>query len=108
MWQSVIVLVAFAGLFTFAGGLKAIAKVNVFQMILLIARFAYAYLFGLEKVGGISALYHKVPGHFWNLIHPASDPKYPWYAILLGYPVSAVAFSVPIRRWCNRFWVRKI
>jgi SSS family solute:Na+ symporter len=26
------------------------------------------------------------------LIHPASDVKYPWYAILLGYPVSAVAF----------------
>ena len=36
MWQSVIVLVLFAGIFTFAGGLKAIAKVNVFQMILLI------------------------------------------------------------------------
>ncbi|WP_029279023.1 sodium:solute symporter family transporter [Pedobacter borealis] len=34
MWQSVTVLVAFAGLFTFFGGLKAIAKVNVFQMIL--------------------------------------------------------------------------
>ena len=28
--------VLFAGLFAFAGGLKAIAKVNVFQMILLI------------------------------------------------------------------------
>src|SRR6476660_278198 len=37
MWQSVIVLVLFAGLFAFAGGLKAIARVNVFQMILLIA-----------------------------------------------------------------------
>jgi SSS family solute:Na+ symporter len=32
------------------------------------------------------------PGNYWNLIHPASDVKYPWYAILLGYPVSAVAF----------------
>ena len=36
MWQSTIVLVAFSGLFTYMGGLKAIAKVNVFQMILLI------------------------------------------------------------------------
>src|SRR5690606_32751538 len=33
MWQSVIVLVIFAGVFTFAGGLKTIARVNVFQMI---------------------------------------------------------------------------
>src|SRR6186713_1289367 len=37
MWQSVIVLVIFSGIFTFAGGLKAVARVNVFQMLLLIA-----------------------------------------------------------------------
>ena len=92
MWQSVTVLVAFAGLFTFFGGLKAIAKVNVFQMILLIAVSLSLTVLGLNKVGGISALYAKTPSHFWNLIQPASDPKYPWYAILLGYPVAAVAF----------------
>jgi SSS family solute:Na+ symporter len=92
MWQSVIVLVAFAGLFTFFGGLKAIAKVNVFQMILLIAVSLSLTILGINKVGGISALYHRTPSHFWNLIQPASDPKYPWYAILLGYPVAAVAF----------------
>jgi len=92
MWQSVTVLVAFAGLFTFFGGLKAIAKVNVFQMILLIAVSLSLTILGLYKVGGISELYHKTPSHFWNLVQPASDPKYPWYAILLGYPVAAVAF----------------
>ncbi|WP_316829886.1 sodium:solute symporter family transporter [Pedobacter aquatilis] len=92
MWQSVTVLVAFAGLFTFFGGLKAIAKVNVFQMILLILVSLSLMLLGLNKVGGISVLYAKTPSHFWNLIQPASDPKYPWYAILLGYPVAAVAF----------------
>ncbi|MDI9363761.1 MAG: sodium/solute symporter [Flavobacterium sp.] len=92
MWQSVIVLVAFAGLFAFMGGLKAIAKVNVFQMILLIGVSLTLSILGLIKVGGISAMYHKVPSNFWNLLHPASDDKYPWYAILLGYPVSAVAF----------------
>ena len=92
MWQSVIVLVAFAGLFTFAGGLKAIAKVNVFQMILLIfVSLTLSYL-GLQKIGGFSALYQKVPADYWNLIHPASDKNYPWHAMLLGYPVAAVAF----------------
>ena len=92
MWQSVIVLVLFAGLFTFAGGLKAIARVNVFQMILLIlVSLTLSYL-GLQKVGGISALFHKVPRHYWNLLRPASDKHYPWTAMLLGYPVAAVAF----------------
>jgi len=92
MWQSVIVLVLFAGIFTFAGGLKAIARVNVFQMILLILVSLTLSWLGLQKVGGISALYHKTPAGFWNLIHPASDTKYPWPALLLGYPVAAVAF----------------
>lgn len=92
MWQSVTVLVLFAGFFAFAGGLRAIARVNVFQMILLIAVSLTLTIIGLNKVGGISALYHKVPADYWKLVHPASDPKYPWYAILLGYPVAAVAF----------------
>jgi SSS family solute:Na+ symporter len=92
MWQSVTVLVMFAGLFTFAGGLKAIAKVNVFQMLLLIGVSLTLTIMGVMKVGGLSALYHKVPGHYWNLIHPASDPQYPWHALLLGYPVAAIAF----------------
>ncbi|MEI6949219.1 sodium/solute symporter [Paraflavisolibacter sp. H34] len=92
MWQSVIVLVLFAGLFAFAGGLKAIARVNVFQMILLILVSLTLTILGISKVGGLTEVYHSVPGHFWNLVQPASDPKYPWYAILLGYPVAAVAF----------------
>jgi SSS family solute:Na+ symporter len=92
MWQSVIVLVLFAGIFTFAGGLKAIAKVNVFQMILLIIVSITLSVLGIAKVGGLQALIHKTPPDFWNLIHPSSDKSYPWNAILLGYPVSAVAF----------------
>lgn len=92
MWQSVIVLVLFAGLFAFAGGLKAIAKVNVFQMILLIVVSFILTIIGINRVGGISELFHKAPSGYWNLIHPATDNNYPWPAILLGYPVSAVAF----------------
>lgn len=92
MWQSVIVLVLFAGLFAFAGGLKAIAKVNVFQMILLIIVSLLLTIIGVQKIGGIEALFHKAPPEYWNLIHPASDKNYPWPAILLGYPVAAVAF----------------
>lgn len=92
MWQSVIVLVLFAGLFAFAGGLKAIARVNVFQMILLIIVSFLLTIIGINKIGGIRELFHRAPSHYWNLIRPANDPNYPWYAILLGYPVSAVAF----------------
>ncbi|WP_409965831.1 Sodium/glucose cotransporter [Mycovorax composti] len=92
MWQSVIVLVLFAGLFAFAGGLKAIAKVNVFQMILLIGVSLLLCVMGIHKVGGVRALIQQTPDEYWSMIRPASDQAYPWYAILLGYPVSAIAF----------------
>ncbi|MET0392883.1 MAG: sodium/solute symporter [Chitinophagaceae bacterium] len=92
MWQSVIVLVLFAGLFAFAGGLKAIARVNVFQMILLIVVSLMLTIIGIDKIGGISELFHKAPREYWNLVRPSNDPNYPWQAILLGYPVSAIAF----------------
>lgn len=90
MWQSVIVLVLFAGLFAFAGGLKAIARVNVFQMILLIAVSLLLAILGVQQAGGIGSLFEHTPRAYWNLVQP--DGLYPWYAILLGYPVSAVAF----------------
>lgn len=92
MWQSVTVLVVFAGLLTFAGGLRAIARVNVFQMLLLIAVSLTLSGLGLQQAGGFNAFIAKVPPHYWNLIRPANDPSYPWTAMLLGYPVSAIAF----------------
>ncbi|MGJ1205355.1 SLC5 family protein [Sphingobacterium lactis] len=92
MWQSVTFLVALAGLFAYTGGLKTVAKVNIFQMILLIVVSALLTGLGLSKIGGWGALVDQTPPDFWTLIRPASDPDYPWYAILLGYPVAAVAF----------------
>lgn len=92
MWQSVIVLVFFAAFFTYLGGLKTIARINIFQMLLLIAVSCFLTILGLLEAGGLSAVYQAVPADYWNLIRPATDPHYPWYAILLGYPVAAIAF----------------
>lgn len=92
LWQSVVVLVVFSGLFTFVGGLKTVARINVLQMIILILVSLTLTGLGLYKIGGISAFFHKVPAEHWNLIRPSTDPSYPWQALLLGYPVAAVAF----------------
>ncbi|MDA3616522.1 sodium:solute symporter family transporter [Polluticaenibacter yanchengensis] len=92
MWQSTTVLVLFAGLFTYMGGLRAIAKINVFQMILLISVSLLLLILGLNKVGGLGNLVSSTPDSYWTLIQPASDANYPWPAILLGYPVAAIAF----------------
>ena len=95
MWLSVISMVVLATFFTAAGGLKAIAYTNVFQMLLLIAVSAALVYMGIQKIGGIHALYDKTPHSYWNLFLPANDRNYPWPAIILGYPVMGVWF------WCT-------
>lgn len=95
MWKSVLTLVVISGIFAAAGGLKAIASTNVFQMVLLIVVSAILVIVGLEKVGGPVALYNATPHNFWNLFQPNDSPDYPWLAILLGYPVMGVWF------WCT-------
>lgn len=95
MWKSVIALVLISGLFAAAGGLKAIASTNVFQMTLLIIVSAILVIVGLVKAGGFGAIFEATPSHYWNLLQPNSSPDYPWLAILLGYPIMGVWF------WCT-------
>ena len=95
MWLSVIVLILIAGFFTIAGGLKAIAYTNVFQMILLIVVSLILVVVGLDKAGGIMAVAENTPSNYWNLFLPADNAHYPWTAIILGYPVMGVWF------WCT-------
>jgi SSS family solute:Na+ symporter len=95
MWLSVIVLVLIAAFFTIAGGLKAIAYTNVFQMLLLIIVSMILTVVGIHKAGGLMAIYENTPGNYWNLFLPMDDPNYPWLAIILGYPIMGVWF------WCT-------
>ncbi len=95
MWLAVIVLVLIASFFTIAGGLKAIAYTNVFQMLLLITVSLILTVVGVYKAGGLMAIYESTPGNYWNLFLPMDNPNYPWLAIILGYPVMGVWF------WCT-------
>ncbi|WP_205943092.1 sodium:solute symporter family transporter [Pedobacter cryotolerans] len=95
MYLSVILMVVLSAFFAAAGGLKAIAYTNVFQMLLLIAVSLLLVVLGVNKAGGLSAIYTNTPGSYWNLLLPADDKNYPWIAILLGYPIMGVWF------WCT-------
>lgn len=95
MWQSALLLLVISAFFTMAGGLKAVAYTNVYQMLLLIFVSATLTIVGLCKVGGVAALADAVPADYWNLFMPNDDPAFPWLPILLGYPVMGVWF------WCT-------
>jgi solute:Na+ symporter, SSS family len=94
-WASVLILVAISAFFAIAGGLKAVAYTNVFQMVLLIVVSFFLAVVSVMKVGGPMQLFAKTPSEYWNLLRPMNDPNYPWLAIVLGYPIMGVWF------WCT-------
>ncbi len=94
-WVCIIILILFSALFAAAGGLKAIAYTNVFQMLLLIGVSILLVVLAVIYVGGPAEIITKTPSSYWNLFQPMSHPDYPWLAILLGYPVMGVWF------WCT-------
>lgn len=95
MWQSALILLIISAFFTMAGGLKAVAYTNVFQMLLLIFVSATLTIVGLYKVGGVDGLVAAVPADYWNLFRPNNDVNFPWLPIILGYPIMGVWF------WCT-------
>lgn len=95
LWACIVILVLVAAAFTMAGGLKAIAYTNVFQMLLLIGVSILLTVMAIDKVGGVSTIVNNTPSNYWNLFQPLSDPNFPWLAIVLGYPIMGVWF------WCT-------
>ena len=95
LWASVLSLVTVATFLTVAGGLAVVIVTDTFQSILMLAGTAILAWLGLRAAGGIDVVREAVPPERWVLLRPASDPSYPWYAILLGYPVLGIWF------WCT-------
>ena len=94
LWVSLVVLMAIAASFTIIGGLAAVMITDAFQTVLMIAGAATLTLVGLDEVGGISGLMAKVPDSYWILLRSDAQAEFPWYAMLLGYPVAGIWF------WC--------
>lgn len=95
LWVCITILVVVSALFAMAGGLKAIAYTNVFQMLLLIAVAIILVVLSLVKAGGMGTVVETVPPDYWNMFKPLSDPDFPWLALVIGYPVMGIWF------WCT-------
>jgi solute:Na+ symporter, SSS family len=94
IYASAIVIIFITGLYCVIGGAHAVMRTQVFQAILLLLGAIVLTLFGLNEVGGISGLKAKLPGQFFNMFKPASDPDFPWTGIIFGAPIIAFWY------WC--------
>ncbi len=95
LWLCIVILVLASAAFAMAGGLKAIAYTNVFQMLILIGVSLLLVVMAFVKAGGIGPVVAAVPTSYWKLFQPLDHKDFPWLAILLGYPIMGIWF------WCT-------
>lgn len=78
----------FAGIYTAAGGLRAVAYTDVLQTIVLLAGSAIlAFLVFQEFDFSWSQVTATVSADHLSLIRPLDDPSLPWLGTLIGLPI---------------------
>jgi SSS family solute:Na+ symporter len=85
LWQSVMVLGVIAGLYTIAGGLKAVVYTDAVQAVLLLVGACLVAVLSFNAIGADwSLIATRVPADDLSIIRPASDPTLPWPGLLTG------------------------
>ena len=96
-WIGAISTVTFTGLYTIAGGLRAVLFTDSLQATILILGSCAITYFGLEKLGGFNELQTFTSQNVaqYALWRPLSDPNFPWLGILIASPIVGIWY------WCT-------
>ncbi len=85
---SVALIAGFAGLYTAAGGLRAVAYTDVLQAVILLAGSAIlAAIVFAEFDFSWARVVAAVPAERLSLMRPLDDPALPWLGTLIGLPI---------------------
>ena len=96
-WFGAVATVVLTGMYTVAGGLRAVLYTDSAQaIILLIGSIAITY-FGLQQLGGWGELRAFASENVaqYALWRPLSDPDFPWLGILIASPIVGIWY------WCT-------
>ncbi|NQV16900.1 sodium/solute symporter [bacterium] len=103
MMTSAIVLIIVTGIYTIAGGLKAVIYTELIQTFILIGGAVTLTVLGLNEVGGFSGLEAKLPPDFFNMFKAMDHPDFPWTGIIFGAPILGIWY------WCtDQFIVQRV
>lgn len=92
---SIIILALITGLYTMAGGLKAVVMTDVIQGILLSLGSLIVTVIVFNEIGSWSAIREAADPEMFSLIQPHDDPVIPWPTLILSLPLLSFYF------WCN-------
>jgi SSS family solute:Na+ symporter len=102
-WTGAIAVVLITGLYTLAGGLKAVVYTDAVQMFILIGGAIAISIFGVNELDGWDSFTQSMPADHLNLWRPLSDPDFPWTGILIGAPILGIWY------WCtDQFIVQRV
>ena len=103
MMTSAIVLIIVTGIYTIAGGLRAVIYTELIQTVILIGGAVALTVLGLNEVGGFSGLQEKLPVDFFSMFKSMDHPDFPWTGIIFGAPILGIWY------WCtDQFIVQRV
>lgn len=96
-WFGAIATVVLTGLYTVAGGLRAVLYTDSAQAVILVIGSVAITYFGLERLGGWDELraFASEDVARYALWRPLSDPDFPWLGILIASPIVGIWY------WCT-------
>ena len=98
-WTCIFMICGLTALYTVLGGLAAVVMTESIQAIVLIVGAVIITAFAYAKVGGWDQMVHALESsnemlRLSVLRSSAVEKEFPWFAILLGYPVLGIWY------WC--------
>jgi solute:Na+ symporter, SSS family len=103
LWEIVAMLALAAGVYTIAGGLRAVIYTETVQAVILLVASVFIAYFAFARAGGWAAVMSQVDPEKLSLIRPIDDPGVPWLGLVLGVPLLGFYF------WCtNQFMVQRV
>ena len=82
MMSSIIIIAVFTGIYTIAGGLRAVVWTEMLQICVLIVGMIALSIATIHAAGGVSVLMETSKD--WKIFLPANDPDFPWTQYLGG------------------------
>ena len=84
LWQTILILALLSGLYTIAGGLKAVVYTDAIQAVLLISGSVVLTILVFVKIGDWEAVKAVTPAQHFHIIQPYDDAFLPWPGLISG------------------------
>ncbi len=94
-WTGALVVVLLTGLYTVAGGLRAVVYTEAVQTVVLIAGSVVVTVIGLDRIGGWDNVVATAGPERLNLFLPASHQEFPWPGMVFAPPIVGLWY------WCT-------